>query len=77
MTKKGTITIPKKIRDELGLTSKVLIIKSKDTYSFKAIPDIMSFAGKFKSDKVFSDEEINSAYENRYLTDPKYNQYQK
>jgi AbrB family looped-hinge helix DNA binding protein len=67
MTKKGTITIPKKIRDELGLTSKVLIIKSKDTYTFKAIPDIMSFAGKFKSDKVFTDEELRQAKSKAFL----------
>lgn len=75
MTKKGTVTIPKRVRDELGATSKVLLIKTKDGYSFRVIPDIMSFAGTFKSDKVFSDEQINSAYENR-LKDNKNEVYQ-
>jgi AbrB family looped-hinge helix DNA binding protein len=77
ITKKGTITIPKKVRDELGVTSKILLTKTKQGYTFKVIPDIMSLAGAFQSNKVFSDEELNSAYENRYLTDPKYKQYQK
>jgi AbrB family looped-hinge helix DNA binding protein len=77
MTKKGTVTIPKKVRDELGATSKVLLIKTKAGYTLKAIPDMLSFAGAFKSDKVFTDEEINSAYENRISTDAHYKQYQK
>ena len=77
MTKKGTVTIPKKVRDELGAINKVLLIKTKDGYTFKVVPSITTFAGKFQSNKVFSDEEINSAYENRILTEPKYKQYQK
>ena len=77
MTKKGTVTIPKKVRDELGAINKVLLIKTKEGYTFKVVPNITTLAGKFQSDKVFSDEQINSAFENRILTETKYKQYQK
>jgi hypothetical protein len=77
MTKKGTVTIPKKVRNELGATSKVLLIKTNIGYTFKVIPNIMSFAGAFQSDKIFTDDQINSAYENRYLIDQNYKLPQK
>ena len=77
MTKKGTVTIPKNVRSELGAVNKVLLIKTQSGYTFKVVPNIMTFAGKFQSNKIFSDEEVNSAYENRLLTETKYKKYQK
>jgi AbrB family looped-hinge helix DNA binding protein len=54
ITQKGQVTLPKFLRDSLGisLNSKVLISKSGDYIKLKAVgPDIMDLAGTFKIPK--------------------------
>jgi|GEM_PF-3508609 AbrB family looped-hinge helix DNA binding protein len=61
MTKKGTITIPKKIRDDMKSYEKVVLIKKGNTYILRPVLDFMEIAENFKTDKVFTDQEIEQA----------------
>ena len=66
ISSRGTITIPKAIRKELG-SSKILIIKDKNDYIFKPIQDLMSLAGSLKSSKKITDKDIQKARKNAFL----------
>lgn len=50
ITQKGQMTIPKEIRDQLGIKSyeKVRIVKEKDHLKVFPTIDILDIAGKFK-----------------------------
>lgn len=55
ITKKGQITVPKDLRDFLGLKTRSKISfqleKNKKEIKIKKEPDILDLAGKFKSKK--------------------------
>lgn len=61
MTQKGQVTIPKKIRDELGLKAgdKVVSEKFGKEIRVKAVPDFFSFRGSIKSKRKFSQKLIH------------------
>ncbi len=60
LTTKGQVTIPKKIRDELGLKpgDKVIFEKDKKAVKIKPAPDFFSFKGALKEKRLPSDKEI-------------------
>ncbi len=46
ITKKGTVTIPKKIRDELQVTDKIVLAKVNGKYFIKPVKDIFEMVVK-------------------------------
>lgn len=56
VTQKGQITIPKKLRDKIGLSaySKVYLTADKDSIKVTRTFDILDMAGKFKPGKLKS-----------------------
>jgi AbrB family looped-hinge helix DNA binding protein len=60
ISNRGTITIPKELRKDMQVVtgSKILIIKRKNDYIIRAVPKVSSLKSSFKSNKKFTDEEI-------------------
>jgi AbrB family looped-hinge helix DNA binding protein len=70
VTKKGTVTIPKKIRDELQASTKVLIVKTTNGYTLKAVKKVSTLAGSMKG-KKFTDEEIKDVLGKGFMLNKK------
>jgi len=71
ITQKGQVTIPKKIRDFLGLKpfSKVIWEIEKKEVKVKSMPDVLDLAGKFKPKRKIpilkTREKLERKYEER------------
>ena len=59
ISSRGTITIPKTIRQELG-SSKILIFKQGGNYVFTTVSSILDLAGSFSTNKKLSDKDLKN-----------------
>ena len=61
ITRKGQVTIPKEIREDLGLKSGDKIAFRKEGNELRAVPapDFFSFRGTLKGKKLPTEKEIN------------------
>lgn len=68
VTQKGQITLPKELRDKLGIRKyeKVKFDLKKDHLKITPVGDFLSFAGKFPITKGSSVLEARDAFEKRY-----------
>ncbi len=70
ITKKGQITIPKKLRENLGFEEflKVALEVNKDEKAIKVkpVPDIINLAGKFETEEKRSVLEAREQMEKAY-----------
>jgi len=68
ITSKGQITIPKKIRELLGLrsSSKVIFEVKKEEVKIKPVVDILEIAGTFQPKKRVSALKLREKFEKEY-----------
>jgi AbrB family looped-hinge helix DNA binding protein len=67
VTKKGTITVPKQAREDLNITTKVMLVKTESGYMLKDIKSINKIAGSLKTNKKFTDKEIQDSIDKGFL----------
>ena len=67
VTKKGTITVPKQARIDLGATSKILLVKTKQGYQLKPVSCMAKLGGSLKPKQKYTDEQIQASLAGGFL----------